>query len=72
MLRRLKTDVDLRIPPKKEVLVYAPLRPLQQEFYSSLIDRTILAKIREKNVSLVYPCASVNILLSAKTQLKSL
>ena len=51
MLRRLKTDVDLRIPPKKEVIVYAPLRPLQKDFYAALIDRTIFAKIQQKNVS---------------------
>ncbi|KAK7092524.1 lymphocyte-specific helicase-like isoform X2 [Littorina saxatilis] len=49
MLRRLKTDVDLNIPPKKEVIVYAPLRPLQKEFYAALIDRTIFKKIQEKN-----------------------
>ena len=53
MLRRLKTDVDLRIPPKKEVIVYAPLRPLQKEFYAALIDRTIFAKIQQKNVSIL-------------------
>ncbi|KAL8601345.1 hypothetical protein ACOMHN_054638 [Nucella lapillus] len=49
MLRRLKTDVDLRIPPKKEVMVYAPLCPLQKDFYAALIDRTIFDKIKEKN-----------------------
>ncbi|XP_076455656.1 lymphoid-specific helicase-like isoform X2 [Babylonia areolata] len=52
MLRRLKTDVDLRIPPKKEVIVYAPLCPLQKDFYAALIDRTIFAKIQEKNGTL--------------------
>lgn len=61
MLRRLKTDVDLRIPPKKEVIVYAPLRPLQKEFYAALIDKTIFAKIQEKNVSdLVFISKSVS------------
>nr|KAG5698118.1 hypothetical protein BaRGS_001713 [Batillaria attramentaria] len=49
MLRRLKTDVDMRIPPKKEVIVYAPLLSLQKEFYAALIDRTIFSKIQEKN-----------------------
>ncbi|XP_025081604.1 lymphocyte-specific helicase-like isoform X1 [Pomacea canaliculata] len=49
MLRRLKTDVDLHIPPKKEILVYTPLRPLQQEFYAGLIDKTIFSKIQTKN-----------------------
>ena len=54
-------DVDLRIPPKKEVIVYAPLRPLQKEFYAALIDKTIFAKIQEKNVSdLVFISKSVS------------
>ena len=29
MLRRLKTDVEFSLPPKKEVLVYAPLTLFQ-------------------------------------------
>ncbi|KAK6180624.1 hypothetical protein SNE40_008640 [Patella caerulea] len=49
MLRRLKTDVDLCIPPKKEILVYAPMAELQQELYKYTVDRTILEKIEEKN-----------------------
>lgn len=51
MLRRLKQDVDLNIPPKKEMLVFAPLTLLQQEFYKNLVDRTILGYLEEKNVS---------------------
>ncbi|XP_048774216.2 lymphocyte-specific helicase-like isoform X2 [Ostrea edulis] len=49
MLRRLKQDVELKLPPKKEVLVYAPLSSIQQEFYTSTVDRTIIKKIHEKN-----------------------
>ncbi|CAH1773358.1 unnamed protein product [Owenia fusiformis] len=49
MLRRLKTDVCLAIPPKKEVIVYAPLTTLQQQFYRTTIDRTILNVIENKN-----------------------
>lgn len=48
MLRRLKQDVELNIPPKKEILVYAPLTKIQQEFYSSLIDHTILQRLKSK------------------------
>ncbi|XP_033733127.1 lymphoid-specific helicase-like [Pecten maximus] len=46
MLRRLKQDVELNIPPKKEILVYAPLTKIQQEFYSSLIDHTIFDRLK--------------------------
>lgn len=31
LLRRLKTDVELSIPPKKEIIVYAPLTTPQRE-----------------------------------------
>ena len=51
LLRRLKTDVDLSIPPKKELLVYAPLTKEQESYYKSTLDKTILDKIGEKHVS---------------------
>ncbi|XP_078586774.1 lymphocyte-specific helicase-like [Branchiostoma floridae x Branchiostoma japonicum] len=49
VLRRLKTDVDLNIPPKKELLVYAPLTAHQQTFYRGTMDRTILAMLKDKD-----------------------
>lgn len=51
MLRRLKQDVDLAIPPKKEVLVYAPMSKIQTEFYEGTVNRTIFKMIEEKNVN---------------------
>lgn len=50
MLRRLKQDVDLAIPPKKEILVYAPLSKIQSEFYEATVNRTILKVMEVKNV----------------------
>jgi len=41
LLRRLKTDVDLQIPPKKELLVYCPMSKLQEQLYRATVDRTI-------------------------------
>jgi SNF2 family DNA or RNA helicase len=41
MLRRVKTDVELDIPPKKELLVFTPLTPLQDELYRALLSKTI-------------------------------
>jgi len=41
MLRRLKTDVDFVIPPKREVVVYAQLSALQQEMYRCILNKTI-------------------------------
>ncbi|XP_046842317.1 lymphoid-specific helicase-like [Xenia sp. Carnegie-2017] len=39
LLRRLKTDVSLDIPLKKEVFVYAPLTQLQKVWYRRALDR---------------------------------
>ena len=50
LLRRLKSDVDLTIPPKKEVYVYAPLTEKQQSFYKSTLDRTILDMLDKQKV----------------------
>ena len=39
--RRVKADVGLEIPPKKEVLVYCPLTPRQREMYQACVEKTI-------------------------------
>ncbi|XP_042242639.1 lymphocyte-specific helicase-like isoform X2 [Homarus americanus] len=36
-LRRVKKDVDLDIPPKKELLVFTPMTPLQVELYEATL-----------------------------------
>jgi len=41
LLRRVKADVDLKIPPKKEVIVYCPLTPRQRELYKAVVEKTI-------------------------------
>ncbi|XP_046457073.1 lymphoid-specific helicase-like [Daphnia pulex] len=41
LLRRLKTDVDLEIPKKKELIVYCPMSKIQDELYRATIDKTI-------------------------------
>lgn len=49
MLRRVKTDVCLEIPPKKELVVYAPLTQLQHDLYRAVLnyDLQTLSKIEE-------------------------
>ncbi|XP_041482494.1 lymphoid-specific helicase-like isoform X1 [Lytechinus variegatus] len=49
LLRRLKADVDLMIPPKKELLVHAPLTKHQEEFYKYTLDKTIMDRIQERD-----------------------
>ncbi|XP_048864717.1 lymphoid-specific helicase isoform X2 [Brienomyrus brachyistius] len=41
LLRRLKTDVVLDLPPKKEILVYAPLTSKQESLYNAIMNKTI-------------------------------
>ncbi|KAB1271434.1 Lymphoid-specific helicase [Camelus dromedarius] len=41
LLRRLKSDVALEVPPKREVVVYAPLAKKQEIFYTAIVNRTI-------------------------------
>nr|XP_042119060.1 lymphoid-specific helicase isoform X1 [Peromyscus maniculatus bairdii] len=41
LLRRLKSDVALEVPPKREVVVYAPLSNKQEIFYTAIVNCTI-------------------------------
>ncbi|XP_028407200.1 lymphoid-specific helicase-like [Dendronephthya gigantea] len=42
LLRRLKCDVSLEVPPKKEIYVYATLTQKQKYWYKLLLDKTRL------------------------------
>lgn len=57
LLRRVKTDVDLQIPPKKEVLVYCPMTPRQEDMYRHIVEKTIenFLKTDEDNEEEVLP-----------------
>ncbi|KAK7901549.1 hypothetical protein WMY93_018318 [Mugilogobius chulae] len=41
LLRRLKADVTLEVPPKKEIIVYAPLTAKQEALYTAVVNKTI-------------------------------
>ncbi|CAL1577765.1 unnamed protein product [Knipowitschia caucasica] len=41
LLRRLKSDVTLEVPPKKEIIVYAPLTTKQEVLYTAVVNKTI-------------------------------
>ena len=39
--------MDLKIPPKKEVIVYCPMTETQSTFYKATVDQTIAAMVEE-------------------------
>lgn len=41
ILRRVKADVDLSIPPKKELLVHCPMTKIQKDYYAATVNETI-------------------------------
>ena len=41
LLRRVKGDVDLEIPPKKEVMVYCPMTSRQTDLYRNAVEKTL-------------------------------
>lgn len=45
MLRRTKGEVGLNLPPKKEVLIYAPSTLTQQALYQTAIDLVKKGKV---------------------------
>ncbi|KAK3908753.1 Lymphoid-specific helicase, partial [Frankliniella fusca] len=55
MLRRVKSEVKLNLPPKKEIIVYAPMTPIQLELYRAVLDynlNVLSAKKDEENIIL--------------------
>ncbi|KAJ8014194.1 hypothetical protein DPEC_G00037720 [Dallia pectoralis] len=50
LLRRLKSDVTLEVPPKKEIVVYAPLTAKQECFYTAVVNKTIAKVLGQEKV----------------------
>lgn len=41
MLRRVKSEVEIDIPPKKEILLYVPLTNMQRRLYKDLLSKNV-------------------------------
>lgn len=39
ILRREKNETDLNLPPKKEIVIYAPLTETQKQLYEATLNR---------------------------------
>ncbi|EJT98405.1 hypothetical protein DACRYDRAFT_101892 [Dacryopinax primogenitus] len=50
LLRRLKTDVEINLPPKKEYVLYAPLTQLQSELYKVIASGDVRDWLIEKKL----------------------
>jgi SNF2 family DNA or RNA helicase len=50
MLRRMKCDIDLKLPPKKEILVFTPMSPEQKDLYKHILHKTIHEKLQKDKV----------------------
>lgn len=48
LLRRVKADVDLAIPGKKELLVYCPMTSWQTDFYKATVNKTLAEVLGDK------------------------
>ncbi len=46
-----QADVELLVPPKREILVYAPLSKHQADLYQKVADKTIMKMVVAKKVS---------------------
>lgn len=57
MLRRIKDEVNLKVPPKKELVVYAPLTELQHDLYKAVLNRDLekLSKIEKPDLIIQTP-----------------
>lgn len=50
LLRRVKTDVETSLPPKREYILYAPLTSEQQEIYREILAGTARTYLEDKAV----------------------
>ncbi|XP_059478534.1 lymphocyte-specific helicase-like [Neocloeon triangulifer] len=48
MLRRTKADVELGLPPKREILVFTPMTAMQKELYELILHKKIHAHLLEE------------------------
>lgn len=51
LLRRLKTEVEQNLPPKKEYLLYAPLTQQQNDIYKAIVNHEIRDYLVAKKIA---------------------
>lgn len=53
-MRREKTETDIKLPPKKEIVIYAPLTKTQQELYKATLDKHLEILLNQKVIFLYF------------------
>jgi ATP-dependent DNA helicase len=66
LLRRLKKDVLLKMPPKREIIVYATLTSLQKEYYARVLDSTIRNTLVSMNIPGARDTSQINQLMNLR------
>lgn len=61
LLRRLKKDVLLNMPPKKEVVIYTPMSLLQRDYYALAYEGKLRDKLLSMGLSGGRDCSQINI-----------
>lgn len=51
ILRREKKETDLNLPPKKEIVIYAPITDVQQELYKATLNKHMEILLNQKKVN---------------------
>ncbi|CAL8255664.1 unnamed protein product [Lota lota] len=71
LLRRLKADVTLEVPPKKEIIVYAPLTLKQETFYKAVVDKSISKLLGRENTYFLESVAPTELTASGRPSRRS-
>lgn len=60
-MRRQKTETDLNLPPKKEIVIYAPVTELQHKLYMATLSKEMNTLLNKEPVILFYLRIAKNI-----------
>ena len=53
-MRREKNETDLNLPPKKEIVIYAPLTETQKQLYEATLNKQMEILLNKKKVFFFY------------------